>query len=121
MITIATKGMSTNRYVWTKFHCNLKGWEEATRWERLHEDALKGKFMHRQKRSEVPWPEIPTDFDEWSPPRKKWVWIFYNYVEGNKVSEIFCNYVHNVVMDITDECFVVINYRIIGGCVCDCF
>ena len=45
--------------------------EEATRWERLHEDALKGKFMHRQKRSKVPWPEIPTDFDEWSPPRKK--------------------------------------------------
>ena len=95
--------------------------EEATRWERLHEDALKGKFMHRQKQSKVPWPEIPTDFNEWSPPRKKWGWIFYNYVEGNKVSNIFHNYVHNIVMDITDECFVVINYRIIGGCVCDCF
>ena len=55
------------------------------------------------------------------PQERNGVWIFYNYVEGNKVSDIFRNYVHNVVMDITDECFVVINYRIIGGCVCDCF
>ncbi len=41
-------------------------WEEAARWERVHEDALKGKFKHRQKRSKVAWPEIPSDFDEWS-------------------------------------------------------
>ena len=45
--------------------------EEATRWERTHEDALKGKFRHRQKRSEVAWPEIPADFDEWTPPKKE--------------------------------------------------
>ncbi len=45
--------------------------EEAARWERLHEDALKGKFKHRQKRSEVPWPEVPSDFYEWEPPKKK--------------------------------------------------
>ena len=43
----------------------------ASRWERLHEDALKGKFKHRQKRSEVAWPEIPEDFDEWTPPKKR--------------------------------------------------
>ena len=46
-------------------------WEEASRWERVHEDALKGKFKHRQKRSEVAWPEIPTDFEEWTPPKKR--------------------------------------------------
>ena len=45
--------------------------EEASRWERLHEDALKGKFKHRQKRSEVAWSEIPEDFDEWTPPKKR--------------------------------------------------
>ena len=45
--------------------------EEATRWERTHKDALKGKFRHRQKRSEVAWPEIPADFDEWTPPKKE--------------------------------------------------
>ncbi len=45
--------------------------EEASRWERLHDDALKGKFKHRQKRSEVAWPEIPEDFDEWTPPKMK--------------------------------------------------
>ena len=55
------------------------------------------------------------------PQERNGVWIFYNYVEGNKVNDIFRNYVHNVVMDITDERYVVINYRIIGGCVCDCF
>ena len=45
--------------------------EKASRWERTHKDALKGKFRHRQKRSEVAWPEIPADFDEWTPPKKR--------------------------------------------------
>ena len=45
--------------------------EEATWWERLHKDALKGKFKHRQKRSKVPWPEVPTDFYEWVPAKKR--------------------------------------------------
>jgi hypothetical protein len=36
-----------------------------------NEDALEGKLRHRQKRSEVAWPVIPTDFDEWSPPKKR--------------------------------------------------
>jgi len=45
--------------------------EEASHWERVHEDALKGKFKHRQKRSEVAWPEIPTDFEEWTPQKKR--------------------------------------------------
>ena len=45
--------------------------EGASRWERVHQDALKEKFKHRQKRSEVAWPEIPTDFEEWTPPKKR--------------------------------------------------
>ena len=45
--------------------------EEASCWESVHEDALKGKFRHRQKRSEVAWPEIPTNFDEWTPPKRR--------------------------------------------------
>ena len=45
--------------------------EEASRWERVHEDALKGKFKHQQKRSEVAWPEIPTDFEGWTPPKTR--------------------------------------------------
>ena len=35
------------------------------------EDALKGKFRYQQKRNEVAWPEIPTDFEDWSPPKKR--------------------------------------------------
>ncbi len=34
---------------------------------------------------------------------------------------MFHFYVHNVVMDITNRCFVVINYRIIRWYVCNCF
>ena len=34
--------------------------EEAYCWERRHEDALRGKFMHRQKRRKEPWPDVPT-------------------------------------------------------------
>ena len=45
--------------------------EEALRWVRTHEDALKGNFKHRQKRSDVSWPDIPSDFDEWAPPKKR--------------------------------------------------
>jgi hypothetical protein len=45
--------------------------EETARWEGLHEDALKGKLKHRQKRSEVPWPEVPSDFYMWEPPKKR--------------------------------------------------
>ena len=45
--------------------------EEALRWERLHKDALKGKFKHQQNRSEAAWPKIPSDFDEWTPPKKR--------------------------------------------------
>jgi hypothetical protein len=45
--------------------------EEASHWVRLHEDALKGNFKHRQKRSEVAWPKIPSDFDEWALSKKR--------------------------------------------------
>ena len=45
--------------------------EEAARWERLHDDALKGKFKHRHKRRKVPLPEVPLDFYEWEPPKKR--------------------------------------------------
>ena len=36
-----------------------------------HNDALKGNFKHRQNRGEVAWPDIPEDFDEWTPPKKR--------------------------------------------------
>ncbi len=45
--------------------------EEAARRERLHEDALNGKFKHKQKRNKVPWPEVPTDFHDWSPSKRE--------------------------------------------------
>jgi hypothetical protein len=41
--------------------------EEALHWEKRHEYALKGSFMNRQCRKEVPWPEISQDFEEWEP------------------------------------------------------
>jgi hypothetical protein len=53
--------------------------EEANS-ERLHEDALKGKFTHGQKKSNIPWPEVPTDFYEWSPTKKRGGLKSYNYV-----------------------------------------
>ena len=45
--------------------------EEALRWVRTHEDALKGNFKNRQKRSKVVWPQVPSDFDDWEAPRKR--------------------------------------------------
>jgi O-methyltransferase involved in polyketide biosynthesis len=45
--------------------------EEAVHWDKRHEDALKGSFMNRQGRKEVTWPEMPQDFEEWEPKKKK--------------------------------------------------
>ena len=44
--------------------------DEAMRWEMRHKDALSGRYMHRQKRKEVRWPDVPADFDEWSPKKR---------------------------------------------------
>ena len=35
-------------------------------WEKMHKDALKGHFTNRQERKEVPWPDIPADFEDWA-------------------------------------------------------
>ena len=45
--------------------------EEAVRWEKRHEDALKGRFTNRQGRKDVPWPGIPDDFEEWELKKKR--------------------------------------------------
>ena len=76
--------------------------EEATRWERTHEDALKGKFRHRQKRSEVAWPEIPADFDEWTLPKNE---KNSGKMKGTE-SMLFTQkrYVHDFVMYIKWSC-----------------
>ena len=38
--------------------------EEAARWVKQHDDALKGRFTNRQGWKDISWPEIPIDFDE---------------------------------------------------------
>ena len=38
--------------------------EEERRWEKRHKDVLNAKFTNRQRRNEVQWPDIPTDFDD---------------------------------------------------------
>ena len=40
--------------------------EEMRRWEKRHEDALKGNFTNRHSRKEVQWPEVSRDFDDWT-------------------------------------------------------
>ena len=45
--------------------------EEARRWEKRHEAALKGNFTNRQSSKEVQWPNVPTDFDDWTEEKKR--------------------------------------------------
>ena len=44
---------------------------EANRWLTRHEDARNGVFTGGQKRRSVDWPEIPLDFEEWSPKKRR--------------------------------------------------
>ena len=44
--------------------------EDTVRWEKRHNEALKGHFTNRQERKEVPWPDIPADF-EWEPKKRR--------------------------------------------------
>ena len=67
------------------------------------------------------WPEVPTDCDEWSPPRKKLGLENFKLPWRKRGKWYFHAYVHIVVMDITKWCFVVITYRITCGYVCNCF
>ena len=32
---------------------------------------MRGRFTHRQERSEVPWSDVPADFCEFSPGKKR--------------------------------------------------
>ena len=43
---------------------------EAKRWLTQHEDALNGIFTGGQTRNNVDWPQIPTDFEGWSPKKR---------------------------------------------------
>ena len=44
--------------------------DEALCWESRHKDSLLGRYTHRQKRKDVKWPEIPLEFNGWSPKKK---------------------------------------------------
>ena len=44
---------------------------EANRWLTQHEDARNGVFTGGQNRRSVDWPEIPLDFEEWSPKKRR--------------------------------------------------
>ena len=52
-----------------KFH--LRYLCENVLWGKRHEDALKGHFTNRQKRKEVPWPDILADFENWEPKKRR--------------------------------------------------
>ncbi len=45
--------------------------EEALHWEKRHNDALKGHYTNQQNRKDAPWPEIPVDFEEKDPKKKR--------------------------------------------------
>ena len=45
--------------------------DEAMHWESRHQDALMGRYKHRQKRKEVSQPEIPQVFDGWALKKKR--------------------------------------------------
>jgi len=45
--------------------------EEASRWEKRHNHALTGHFTNRQGRKEVPLLEIPSDYEDWEPKKKR--------------------------------------------------
>jgi len=45
--------------------------EEERRWEKRHENALKGNFTNWQRRKELQWPDVPTDFDDWTAKKKR--------------------------------------------------
>ncbi len=45
--------------------------EEAARWEKRHDDALKGHFTNRQGWKDISWPEITIDFDESEPQKRR--------------------------------------------------
>ena len=36
-----------------------------------HDDAKDGRFTGRQDRNEISWPEIPEDFEDWRPKKKR--------------------------------------------------
>jgi len=40
-------------------------------WESRHDNTLKGKIMQRQKRSDIPWPDVLHDFEGWTPKKRR--------------------------------------------------
>ena len=69
--------------------------------ESRHQDALMGRYTHRQKRKEVSWPEIPQDFDGWAPKKeetyKARVILSLGCKEGTFVVFLMClhGFLHN--------------------------
>ena len=55
-------------------------------WKKRHEDALKGHFRNRQGRTEVPWPDIPSDFEGWEPQKRNHQKRFLRILGVRKVS-----------------------------------
>ena len=39
-------------------------------WGKRHKEALNGHFTNRQERKEVPWPDIPADFEDCEPKKR---------------------------------------------------
>jgi len=40
-------------------------------WESRHDNTLKGKIMQRQKRSDIPWPDVLHDFEGWTTKKRR--------------------------------------------------
>ena len=45
--------------------------EEAAHWEKWRNDTWKGHFTNRQGRKDISWPEIPIDFEDIEPPKRR--------------------------------------------------
>ena len=44
---------------------------ESQKWVQRHDEAKRGIFTGRQHRRDVDWPDIPEDFDVWSPKKRR--------------------------------------------------
>ena len=64
---------------------------EAQKWIQRHERAKRGTFTCRQNRKDVDWPDIPEDFVEWSPKKRRTQRKYlYNEFHDKFVRDIMC-------------------------------
>jgi hypothetical protein len=57
-------------------HPGLLDWchslmKEMDEWAERYDMARSGVYKERQNHKEVKWPEIPEEFEDWTPPKKK--------------------------------------------------